>query len=84
MITIEELAKLGQKYNLDIGLVVGYPDFVFLRKYDDEIRYGATMIVSSKEFTEDPKAVLKSYSEFLDRKMYDARLNELKAIDKET
>ena len=83
MITIEELAKLGQKYNLDIGFVVGYPDFVLLRKYDVYLEYGATVLVPVKEFTEDPKAVLKSYSEFLDRKMYDARLNELKAIDTE-
>lgn len=86
MITVKELAELGQKYGLDIGLEAGYPDFVFLRKYDDEIRYGARTMVMLKDFTENPENMLKSCSEFLDRKMFDARLNELrmKAIDKET
>ena len=85
MITIKELAELGQKYDLDIGLEAGYPDFVFLRKYDDEIRYGARMMVALKDFAENPEDMLKACSKFLERKMYDARLNELrmKTIDRE-
>lgn len=85
MITIKELAELGQKYNVDIGLEAECPDFVFLRKYDDEIRYGARMIVALKDFAENPEDMLKACSKFLERKMYDARLNELrmKTIDRE-
>ena len=76
MITVKELAELGQKYNVDIGLEAEYPDFVFLRKYDDEIRYGA--LVALKDFAENPEDMLKSCSEFLERKISDARLNELR------
>ena len=32
MITVKELAELGQKYNLDIELKAEHPDFVFLKK----------------------------------------------------
>lgn len=80
MITVKELAELGQKYNVDIGLEAEYPDFVFLRKYDDEIRYGARMMVALKDFAENPEDMLKSCSKFLERKIFDARLNELRMI----
>ena len=83
MIMVKELAELGQKYNVDIGLEAEYPDFVFLRKYDDEIRYGARMMVALKDFAENPEDMLKSCSEFLEWKMSDARLNELRMITKD-
>ena len=80
MITIKELAELGQKYNVDIGLEAEYPDFVFLRKYDDGIRYGARMMVALKDFAENPEDMLKSCSKFLERKISDARLKELRML----
>ncbi len=80
MITIKELTELGQKYNVDIGLQAEYPDFVFLKKYDDDIRYGARVMVALKDFAENPEDMLKSCSKFLERKMFDARLNELRMI----
>ena len=76
--TIKELVELGQKYNLDIGLKAEYPDFVLLGKYDDMIRYGARMIVALKDLAENPEDMLKSCSEFLERKISDPRLNELR------
>lgn len=81
MITIKELAELGQKYNLDIELEAGHPDFVFLRKYDAHLKYGATLLVPLKEFTEDPKAVLKSCSEIMELKIYQQYLKRDK-LDK--
>lgn len=81
MITIKELAELGQKYNLDIELEAGHPDFVFLRKYDAYLKYGATLLVPLKEFAEDPKAVLKSCSEIMELKIYQQYLKRDK-LDK--
>lgn len=60
---------LGLKPNIKV---------VLLGKYDDEIRYGAKMIVALKDFAENPEDMLKSCSKFLERKMSDARLNELR------
>lgn len=84
MITAKELVELGQKYDLDIGFEAGYPDFVFIRKYNNEIGYGVRTMVTLKDFAENPEDMLKSCSKFLERKMDDVRLNELRTITIDT
>ena len=81
MITVKELAELGQKYNLDIELKAGHPDFVFLKKYDVKIEYGVNIAIPLKDFTEDSEAALKSCNEIMELKIHQEYLKSDK-LDK--